>query len=152
MKSIRLNIRALAFDGKTPLPAGGRITYNSSTHCHELGGGPLAKYGLLRMKDLIDHDVIAASNHVYVSWVGHSGQAGVTSFAARSYHVTQGRKVSTSPARDSNPGAHTGPVGPFTLRPTDELALTSNGGGEQIVALELLVGTAAEVEALIARG
>src|SRR5690606_16049794 len=59
MKSIRLNIRALAFDGKTPLPAGGRITYNSSTKSHELGGSPLAKYGLLRMKDLIDHDVIA---------------------------------------------------------------------------------------------
>lgn len=153
MKSIRLNIRAHAFDGKTPLPSGGRITYNSQTRSHDIGAsGALTKYGVLRMSDLVEHELIAATDHAYASWVGHSGQAGVSSFVARSQHVVQGKRISTSTALTSDPGAGTGPVGPFTLRPTDELVLTSNAAGEQIVALELLVGTAAEVESLIDRG
>jgi hypothetical protein len=155
MKSIRLNIRALAFDGKTSLPSAGRIVYNSKTNSHDVtgsGGASLAKFGVLRMRDLVVHEVIAATDYAYASWVGHSGQAGVTSFVARSYYEVRGQRVSTSPALESDPSTGTGPVGPFSLRPSDELALTGNAGGEQIVALELLVGTVAEVESLFKRG
>lgn len=151
MKSIRLNIRALGFDGNTSIPSSGRIIYNPKTNSHDLfgaDGGPLRKLGVLGMQDLVDQALIAASDHVYASWVGHSGQAGVTSFVVRSYHRAAGRRVSTSPARESDPSAGTGPVGPFALRPFDELVLTSNARGEQIVALAILTGTAAAVERL----
>lgn len=155
MKSIRLNIRALSFDGKTPLSSSDRITYNLIAGSHDLvghSGSPLGKFGLLRMSDLVAHEVIAATDHVYAAWVGHSGQAGITSFVVCSYHVTAGRRVSTSPPRERNPSDGAGPVGPFVLRPTDELVLTSDVRGEQLAALAILAGTAAEVESLLSRG
>jgi hypothetical protein len=150
MKSMRLNIRALAFDGKTPLSSNGRIAYNSKTASHDLVSG--GKLGLLRMTDLVAHKVIAATDHVYVAWVGHSGQAGVTSFVVSSAHVANGRRASTGAALESDPSAGTGPVGPFALRPNDELVLTSNAGGDQVVALAIFAGTAVEVESLLNRG
>ncbi|MFO7567168.1 MAG: hypothetical protein R6X02_31270 [Enhygromyxa sp.] len=115
------------------------------------GGGSLRKLGVLRMQDLVAHGVIAASDHVYAAWIAHSGQAGVTSFAVQSYHRAAGGRVSTSPQQHGDPSAGTGPLGPLSLRPSDELVLTSNAGGEQIVALALLVGTADQVEGLINR-
>jgi hypothetical protein len=153
MKSLRLNIRALAFDGTTPLPSNAQTTYNSKTASHYVvgGGGALRKFGVLRMSDLVARDVIAATDHVYAAWVGHSGEAGVTSFIVSSQNVTQGRRVSTGSVQESDPSAGTGPVGPFALRPTDELVLTSNGRGEQIVALAIFAGTAVEVESLLNR-
>jgi hypothetical protein len=155
MKSLRLNIRALSFDGKTPLSSNGRITYNSKTDGHDLiaqSSSSLGKFGLLRMSDLVAQKVIAATDHVYASWIGHSGQAGVTSFVVRSYRLALGRRIATSAAQESDPSIGTGPVGPFALRPTDELVLTSNATGEQLVALALLTGTAVEVESLVNRG
>lgn len=153
MKSIRLNIRALAFDGTTPLPSNQQIAYNRKTgsHCVIGGRNALGKFGVLRMSDLVAHEVIAATDHVYAAWVGHSGQAGVTNFGVRSQHVAKGRRITTSTAQESDPSAGTGPLGPFTLRPTDELVLTSNHGGEQIVALAIFAGTAVEVESLLNR-
>lgn len=153
MKSIRLDIRALAFDGKTPLPSNQRIACNSkpASHCVVGGGSALPKFGVLRMSDLVAHEVIAATDHVYAAWVGHSGQAGVTSFVVRSQNGAKGRRISTGSTQESDPSAGTGPVGPFALRPTDELVLTSNGGGEQIVALAIFAGTAVEVESLLNR-
>jgi hypothetical protein len=153
MKSIRLDIRALAFDGKTLLPSNQRITHNPKpvSHCVIGGGSALNKFGVLRMSDLVEHEVITATDHVYVAWVGHSGQSGVTSFVVRSQNRAKGRQVCTGSTQESDPSAGTGPVGPFALRPTDELVLTSNGGGEQIVALEIFAGTAVEVENLLSR-
>jgi hypothetical protein len=154
MKSIRLNIRALAFDGNTSLPSSRRINYNSEADAHELagsGGSPLGKLGVLRMTDLIALEVISATDHAYVSRVAHSGQAGVTNFAVRSCHVGFKRQISTSPTRETNPSTGASQVGPFALGPTDELVLTSNGNGEQSVTLALMVGTAIEVERLIDR-
>jgi hypothetical protein len=153
MKSMRLNIRALAFDGKTPLSSNERITYNSkmASHC-VVGSGALRKFGVLRMSDLVKHEVIGPADHVYAAWVGHSGEAGVTSFVVSSQNVAKGQRVSTSSTQESDPSAGTGPVGPFALRPADELVLTSNGGGEQLVALEIFAGTAVEVEGLLNRG
>lgn len=154
MKSIRLNIRALAFDGKTPIPAGARIIYNSSAGSHDLVGsssGLIGKFGVLRMKDLVAHGLIAAAESAYVSWAGHSGQAGVTSFEVRSCHLAFGRQIDTSPTRRTNPGAATGQVGPFVLGPTDELLLVSNAGGEQLVTIELLTGAVVEVERMLNR-
>jgi hypothetical protein len=151
---LRLNIRALAFDGKTPLPSNERIIHNAKTASHDLVGrlgSALSKIGVLRMSDLVAHDVIAPTDHVHVTWVGHSGHAAVTSFVVRSQHVSKGQRVSSSVVRECDPSAGTGPVGPFTLRPTDELVLTSNAGGDQIVALAILAGTATEVERLLNR-
>ena len=108
MKSIRLNIRARSFDAKEPIPSSGRITQSSTVGSYDLvgqGSSPLTKLGLLRMRDLVAHDLIGSTDHVVVSWAGHSGQAGVTSFVVRSYHVAQGRRVSTSPAREIDPSA-----------------------------------------------
>ena len=154
MKSIRLNIRALVFDGKTSLPSSERITYNSRTRSHDVQGqrgSALSKFGLLRMSDLVAHGVLAPTDHAYAAWVGHSGQAGVTSYVVRSYDVAQGRRISTSPAREGDPTTSAGPVGPFALQPSDELVLTSNAKGEQIIALEIFAGTAVEVESLFSR-
>lgn len=154
MKSIRLNIRATTFDGKTPLPSSGRISYNPSSASHDIGqgGSPLGRFGVLRMADLVEHGVIAASDHVYAAWVGHSGQAGVTSLIVRCYQQAAGRRVGAGPAHECDPSAGTGPVSSFGLRPRDELTLTSNASGDQIVALALLAGSAAEVESLLHRG
>lgn len=154
MKSIRLNIRALAFDGKTSLPSSGRLNYNSEADAYALvgsGGSPLGKFGVLHMRDLIALEVISATDHAYVSRVAHSGQAGVTNFVVRSCHVGLKRQVSTSPTWETDPSTGASQVGPFALGPTDELVLTSNGDGEQSVTLALLVGTAIEVERLIDR-
>jgi hypothetical protein len=152
MKSIRLSIRALVLDGKTSLPSGFRIRYNSKADTHELtgsGGGPLGKFGVLHMRDLIAQEVIAATDHAYVSRVGYSGQAG--SFVVRSCHVGFGRQISTSPTRETDPSSGAAQVGPFALGPTDDLVLLSNAGGEQAVTLALLIGTAIEVERLLDR-
>lgn len=154
MKSIRLNIRANAFDGKTAIPSSARVTYNSTTASHDLlgqGTQALGKFGVLRMTDLVGSQVIAATDHVYVAWVGHSGQAGVTSLVVRCYQVSAGKRVAVGPARECDPSANTGPITSFGLRPGDELTLTSNGTGDQIVSLALLVGTAVEVENLLHR-
>ena len=153
MKSLRLNIRALAFDGKTPLPSKQQITSNSKAPDLYVVGGSnaLSKFGVLRMSDLVAREVIDATDHVYAAWVGHSGQAEVTSFVVRSQNLTNGRRVSTGSEQQSDPSAGTGPVGPFALRPTDELVLTSNAPGEQIVALAIFAGTALEVESLLNR-
>lgn len=154
MKSIRLNIRANAFDGKTPIPSSARIVDNSTTMSHDLfgqGAQGLGKFGVLRMTDLVGHQVIAATDHVFVAWIGHSGQAGVTSLIARRYQVVAGKRVGVGPARECNPSANTGPITSFGLRPGDELTLASNRSGDQIVALALFVGTAVEVENLLTR-
>jgi hypothetical protein len=152
MKSIRLNIRALVLDGNTSLPSGFRISYDSKADTHELagsGGGPLGKFGVLHMRDLIAHEVISASDHAYVSRVGYSGQAG--SFVVRSCHVGFGRQIATSPTRETDPSSGASQVGPFALGSTDDLVLLSNAGGEQAVTLALLIGTAIEVERLLDR-
>jgi hypothetical protein len=149
MKPIRLNIRALALDGKTPLSASAQITYDAQMDSHALaaqGGGPFAKIGVLRMRDLVAHGLIGATDHVYVSWAGHGGK--VTSFTVCSYHSAPRGRVSTSPVRQSNPSAGVSQVGPFVLGPSDELVLTSSSKGEQLVTLALLRGTAAEVESM----
>ncbi|HVH98117.1 MAG TPA: hypothetical protein VM869_05395, partial [Enhygromyxa sp.] len=154
MKSIALNIRALVFDGQTPPPADARIVYNAKSDSHDLvgfAGNSLGKIGLLRMRDLLAHELIGATDHVYVSWAGHSGQAGVTSFAVRSCHVALGRQVHTSPEREVDPSTGTARVGPFALGYTDELVLSSDAKGDQVVTLALLIGTAVEVERLLKR-
>ncbi|MFO7567167.1 MAG: hypothetical protein R6X02_31265 [Enhygromyxa sp.] len=154
MKSIRLNIRARRFDGDTSLTPSARVIYNPATDSHDVveqGGGSLARLGALSMRELVARGIIAAADHVYVSAAGHSGQAGVRSFVVRSCHVGLGRRISTSPTRETDPTAGVGQVGPFALGPTDELVLSSDAAGEQVVTLELMIGTAVEVERLFDR-